>query len=53
MAVAAAIAATHQEGSVRVRRGRRFVTPKRGLLGLPRGDMDSLEKEYLSLFLLD
>lgn len=43
----AVIATTHQEGGVRVSRGRRFVTPKRGLLGLAGNDMLALERAYL------
>lgn len=43
----AVVAATHQEGSVSVRRGRRFVTPKRVLLGLDRKDMSLIENLYL------
>lgn len=39
----AVVAATHQEGSVRVRRGRRFVTPKRILLGANAQDVQKVE----------
>lgn len=43
----AVVAATHQDGSVRVRRGRRFVTPKRVLLGLNDRQIRSIEEEYM------
>lgn len=49
----AVVAATHQAGSVRIRNGRRFVTPKRELLGLSDENVNAIANAYINYLAAD
>lgn len=49
----AAIASTHQAGSVRTKSGRRFVTPKRELLGLSDENVNAIANAYINYLAVD